>query len=688
VKRYALALAALLVAAVPAGITTSGATFVASTANPAASFTTAADFNTVAVAISDPGTPLRGTVSLSAAATSDRGMTSVRFQTSPAGAGTWTDVCTDTVAPYTCSFDTTAVADGLRDIRALALDSAGYSRSASVTSRRIDNTAPTTALTDPGTPLTGTKTLNGTASDAGSGLATLTFQYRLSSGGSWTDACPTRTSSPATCSLNTATLADGLYDLRTLAADAAGNSASTVVSNRRVDNTAPSVAVVAPPPAVRGTVTLQSTSSDGAGSGITQIKYQFRPASTGTWVDACTTTGSPFTCSGDTATMPDGLYDVRAIATDGAGLTTTSATASGRIDNTAPTSATLTNPGSPLTGTVALSGTAADAGSGVASVRVDYAPAGTTTWQTACTDATAPYSCSWATAGVVADGLYDLRAVAIDLAGNTLASATVTSRRVDNTAPTVSLTNPASPLRGTVSLGATASDGGSGMASVRWERSPAGAGTWTTICTDTTSSYTCSFNTTALAEGSYDVRAVATDNVGLTTATASVTRVIDNDTTPTGANVQVANGSGTSHKMDAGDTLTFSWSEPIAPGSILSGWNGSSTTVTVRVTDSGSNDTLSIYDAANSTRLRITGASELTLRADRTDSAGARFTATAVQSGSSVTITLGALQSGTSKTNTKSQAMAWTPSISATDLAGNAVSSSVVNESPYTGKDF
>jgi hypothetical protein len=159
VRRAALALAALLVAAVPAGITTSGATFVASSANPAASFATAADFNTVAVALTDPGTPLRGTVALSATAASDRGIASVRFQTSPAGAGTWTDACTDTVAPFTCSFDTTTVADGLRDVRAVALDSAGYSRTASVGSRRIDNTAPTTSLTDPGTPLTGSVSL-------------------------------------------------------------------------------------------------------------------------------------------------------------------------------------------------------------------------------------------------------------------------------------------------------------------------------------------------------------------------------------------------------------------------------------------------------------------------------------------------------------------------------------------------
>lgn len=441
---------------------------------------------------------------------------------------------------------------------------------------------------------------------------------------------------------------------------------------------------MAPPSAVRGTVTLQSTSSDGAGTGITQVKYQFRPASTGIWIDACTDTTAPFTCDADTTQAPDGVYEVRAIATDGAGFTSTSATIGGRIDNTAPTSASLTNPGSPLAGSVTLSGGAADAGSGIESVRVEYAPAGTAAWQTACTDTTAPYSCSWATTSL-ADGVYDLRSVATDRAGNTLASATVTSRRLDNDAPVVTLDDPGSPLRGTVALGASASDGG-GIASVAIQRKSGSA--WTTICTDASSSYGCSWDTTGVADGSYDLRATAVDNAGRSTTSAIVTaRRVDN-TLPTGTNVQVANGNGGAHAMDAGDTLTFTWSEQISPGSILSGWSGAPTTVTVRVTDRGGNDTLSIWDAANATRLRITGASDLTLRADRTASAGAVFTATAVQSGASVTITLGALQSGTSKTDTKSQAMAWTPSSLATDLAGNAVSTSTVNESPFAGRDF
>ena len=80
-----------------------------------------------------------------------------------------------------------------------------------MTSRRIDNTAPANTLTDPGAVLTGTKTIAATVSDGGSGLASTALSYRASGAGSWTALC-----SAASCSLNTATLADGLYDFRSV----------------------------------------------------------------------------------------------------------------------------------------------------------------------------------------------------------------------------------------------------------------------------------------------------------------------------------------------------------------------------------------------------------------------------------------------------------------------------------------
>ena len=222
----------------------SGANFVAASAHGATSFATATAFNSVAVTVTNPGSPLRGTATIAAVATSEEPMASVKIQRSPAGAGTWTDICTDTTAAYTCDWATTGVTDGLYDLRAIATDTAGYSQtSATVTSRRVDNTAPAASLTDPGTPVTGTKALTATATDGGSGVASVTMEYRTASSGSWTAIC-TDTTSTYNCSWTTAGLPDGLYDLRATATDVAGNTTTSTVANRRVDNNAPTVSVV------------------------------------------------------------------------------------------------------------------------------------------------------------------------------------------------------------------------------------------------------------------------------------------------------------------------------------------------------------------------------------------------------------------------------------------------------------
>jgi len=195
-----------------------------------------------------------------------------------------------------------------------------------------------------------------------------------------------------------------------------------------------------------------------AGGTILNGKFQRSPAGAGTWTDICTDSTSPYSCSFDTTVPGDGLYDLRALATDNASRTATSTVSNRRVDNTAP-SVTMTDPGSPLSGTISLAATATDVGgSGVSSVTIQRSPAGADTWTDVCTDPSSPYSCSFDTT-TVGDALYDFRAVGTDVAGNS-ANSTVTNRRIDNVVPTVSLTDPGANIRGTISLDATASDGG------------------------------------------------------------------------------------------------------------------------------------------------------------------------------------------------------------------------------------
>jgi chitinase len=692
-KRLTMALAGFVVIAVllPIGILPSQAAFVAQSANPGSVFAAAADFNTVSVALTNPGSPLRGNVTLNAVAASDRGIASVVFQTSPAGAGTWTNACTDNVAPYSCTWDTTAVADGLRDVRAVATDTAGYTRTDTVTNRRVDNTAPAATTTDPGSPLTGTVTVAGTASDAGSGLASVTLQYRATAG-AWTDLC-TQATSPISCSWNTAPLADGLYDLRTVATDVAGNSQiSAPVFNRRVDSTAPTVTMTDPGTPVKGTLTLQSTSSDGAqGSGVASVRYEYKPSASPTWgTTACTSGSTPFSCSFNTGPLADGLYDFRAVATDGVLKTGTSAAVtSRRIDNTAPTAVTLGAVATPVGGTLALTGTATDVGSGVASVKFQYSPAGTGTWTDACTDTATPFTCSFNTT-TVADALYDMRTLATDNAGNTTASAVQTNRRIDNNGPVVAITNPlAGRVRGVVSLDGTATDP-AGVSNVTFEYRQ-GAGAWQVICNDPTASYTCgTIDTTTVADGSYDVRMQATDTLSHTTISATTVVIIDN-TAPTATNVQGANG-GTLGTIDAGDTLTFTWSEPMAPASILAGWAGGAQPIRVRVNQvaGANNDTLDLYNAAGTTRLNVMSAAQaLRLNADYAASNPVWLNASMTNTGSAIVVTVGTLISGTPATGVTTPAgLQWTSSNAATDAVGNAATGNAVTESGGADRDF
>src|SRR5207244_7684359 len=94
--------------------------------------------------------------------------------------------------------------------------------------------------------------------------------------------------------------------------------------------------------------------------------------------------------------------------------------------------ATMLSPGNPVHGSLTLSSTTTDGGSGVASVAYEIAPhSGAFSSQTAL----------WDTTGVI-DGLYDLHVIATDVAGNSTTSTLITTR-VDNTPPSLTFSNPA-----------------------------------------------------------------------------------------------------------------------------------------------------------------------------------------------------------------------------------------------------
>src|SRR4029079_975687 len=146
------------------------------------------------------------------------------------------------------------------------------------------------------------------------------------------------------------------------------------------------------------------------------------------------------------------------------------------------------------------------------------------------TDSTAPFSLNWNTM-TGADGGATIQVVVADMAGNTTTSA-VRNVSVDNVSPTPNLADPGQYLNGTVSLSASSD---SDTTQVDFERRPAGGGAWVTIASDTTTPWGTSLDTTALADGLYDFRAVAPDKPGTTAASAIRANVRIDNTAPTGS---------------------------------------------------------------------------------------------------------------------------------------------------------
>ena len=183
------------------------------------------------------------------------------------------------------------------------------------------------------------------------------------------------------------------------------------------------------------------------------------------------------------------------------------------------------------------------------------------------------------------------------------------------------------------------------------------------------------------ANGTYSYSITATDNAA-NSANASYSVVIDS-TAPTGSDIQTTNG-GTAGRPDTNDTIIFTYSERIDTQTILSGWTGGSTAVTIRFSDSGTSDLVAIWNAGNTAQLSL---GSVALNGDYV-TANTVFTGTMVQSGATITVTLGTMTSGTVRTNGTALIMSWTPSATATDAAGNACSTTAKSETGTNDVDF
>ncbi|MDX6412280.1 MAG: large repetitive protein, partial [Gaiellaceae bacterium] len=517
---------------------------------------------TVLVQASGPSCPtctaadyLRDVVSLNAAPTTTGApITSVEFLYDA------TSIGVDTTSPYSTSWDTTAVPDGTYDLNVVVTDAATNVSTIDLGNKVVDNTLPSAAVGAPlaGTLVTGSVSFSASASDAH--LASVDYYVNGTQIGS---------TSGAAVTWDTTSVADGSATLYVVATDRSGNSRTSSNVFVTVDNLAPTISLNAPADA-SGTVTLTASAS----ADTTSVEFQ-RRSGAGPWTPMVTDNSAPFQASFDTTTVTDGTYDLRAIATDGAGHTTTTAAQQIVIDNTLPTGSLATPlPGATVGGTVSFTANATDATSGVATVAYEVRTTGSVPFTAAGSASSAPWTVAWPTAGLTT-GSYDVRLVITDRSGNVFSTAPVTIS-VDATPPGVQLQSLPATVTGSITLHATTS--GQGATRVVFGVSPAGSGRWVDLGTATAAPWSASLDTTTVPDGSYDFRATVFDSVG-NSATSVQTNVVVDNSAPTLVSSTPADGatveSLTSFQLVASETLGSIASPLIdgnaAPAPVISG---------------------------------------------------------------------------------------------------------------------
>ncbi len=389
-----------------------------------------------------------------------------------------------------------------------------YALTARVTDRRnhtstsrprtvIIDAPPTVALTSPtnGQVLSApaTITVSATAADSDGSVAKVDFYQGAT-------LIATVTSPPYSVSIPN--LGTGSYTFSARATDNAGLATTSTTATVSVD-VPPTVAITAPASgailSAPATVTVTATAADADGT-VTRVDF----FSNGTPVGSAT--AAPY--SATLNSLGSGTYLLTAVATDNAGLTTTSTGVSVTVDT--PPTVTLTSPtGAQVLSapaTVVVSATAADADGTVGKVEFFQGAnlVGTVT--------TPPYSVSIPN---LASGSYTFSARATDNAGLATTSASVTMS-VD-VPPTVAITAPANsaiiPAPANITVTATAADADGTVTRVDFFSNGAPVGS------ATAAPYSATLN--SLGSGTYLLTAVATDNAGLTTTSSAVSITVD-----------------------------------------------------------------------------------------------------------------------------------------------------------------
>ncbi len=284
------------------------------TAQTAVTVTPDTTLPTVSITAPTAGSPVSGTVSISATASDDVGVASVQFQLGGSNLGS-----AITTAPYTFSWNTATVANGPYALTAIAKDLSNNPATSAPVSVTVNNPVPSIA----------SFTANPSAITAGQS-STLSWSVSgatsLSISGVGTVTGTSIVVNPALTTTYTLT-----------ATNAAGPSTAQATVTVTPDTALPTVSITAPTAGatVSGTVSVTASASDNVG--VASVQFQLGGSNLGS---ALTT--APYTLSWNTITLANGPFTLTAIAKDLANNPATSAPISVTVNNPPPVISSFT----------------------------------------------------------------------------------------------------------------------------------------------------------------------------------------------------------------------------------------------------------------------------------------------------------------------------------------------------------
>jgi len=173
---------------------------------------------TVSITAPANGATVSGTATVNATAADDRAVAGVQLKVDGANVGS-----PDTSSPYSFSWDTRAVSNGVHHLTAVATDTGGNSTTSATVDVTVDNgSPPTVSITAPaaGATLTGNATLSANAGDD-RGVTSVQFRVDGSNAGA------ADTSSPYSISWDSTTVSNGSHSITAVATDTDGNTTTS-----------------------------------------------------------------------------------------------------------------------------------------------------------------------------------------------------------------------------------------------------------------------------------------------------------------------------------------------------------------------------------------------------------------------------------------------------------------------------